>query len=474
VTDSPPQPAPTEPPAARGFNWTHFAWGTGSLGTITMISSISQLYLFFLVGVVQMSPVLAGFLIFISKMVDMVTDPLMGWISDRTNTRWGRRRPYMFVAAFACPLSLILLFSAPSLSGSIPMDVYVLSGLMFYAIVLTAYNVPYLAMPAEMTDDYNERSSIMSFRAVFLVGGGFVGSALAGLLIKKFGGGADAYQILSLCFGVVVFLSMMTAVVGTRRARFTRFVKPTIPTSSQFKLFFLNKPFLLLAAAKAFQFLQLAAGGATTLFFFIAVMEKDEGLLFPFGASVIVGSLLSLRLWLPIIKRFGKRETLIAALLAQAGLYLTWLLATPSEPMGVFIARAFLLGTMGGAVLICSQSMIVDTIEYDRKLSGINREGLYSSVFSFVEKSMYATGPLLIGVLLSAFGYDASIPRGQPQPDSALSAIIVGQAWVPAACSLFMVAVLLFYRLSESDLQQVSRHALGEQDKPAAQQIGDV
>lgn len=466
MTDTQQHDASDASPRARGINFVNLSWGVGSLGTVTMISAISNLYLFFLIGVVQMSPAVAGFLIFISKIVDMVTDPLMGWISDKTNTRWGRRRPYMFVAAFGCALSLILLFSAPSLAGSIAMETYVLAGLILFAIVLTAFNVPYLAMPAEMTDDYHERSHIMSMRAVFLVGGGFVGSALAGLLIKRFGGGAPAYQILGYCFAAVVFTAMMIAVLGTRSARFTNFVKPTISFGSQTKLFFLNKPFLVLSGAKAMQFLQLSAGGATTLFFFIAVLNKDEGLLFPFGASVISGSLLSLRIWLPIIEKFGKRETLIFALLLQAALYLTWLLATPQEPLWIFIARAFALGTMGGAVLICSQSMIVDTIEYDRKLSGINREGLYSSVFSFVEKSMYATGPLIVGLLLEWFGYDRTIPRGQPQPDSALDAIIVGQAWLPAACSLLMIAFLLFYRLTETDLKDAKRHALGETETP--------
>lgn len=449
-------------------NPVHLSWGVGSLGTITMISSISQLYLFFLVGVVQMSPAVAGFLIFISKIVDMVTDPLMGWISDKTNTRWGRRRPYMFFASFGCALSLIILFSTPSIRGAVDVETYVLAALIFYAIVLTAFNVPYLAMPAEMTDDYNERSSIMSLRAVFLVGGGFVGSAIAGLVIKAYGGGSDAYKILGYGFATLVFISMMTSVLGTKEARFTEFVKPTIPRGNQVKLFFLNKPFLLLSGAKALQFLQLAAGGASTLFFFISVMNKDEALLFTFGASVISGSILSLRLWLPIIAKYGKKETLIAALFLQALVLLSWTLATPSEPLVIFIARAFLAGIMGGAVLICSQSMIMDTIEYDRKLSGINREGLYSSIFSFVEKSMYATGPLIVGVLLSWLGYDASIPRGQPQPEDAITAITIGQAWLPALCSLLMIAVLMFYRLNEDDLKKVTRHELGEREAASA------
>jgi GPH family glycoside/pentoside/hexuronide:cation symporter len=322
-------------------------------------------------------------------------------------------------------------------------------------------------MPAEMTTDYHERSSIMSFRAAFLVGGGFLGGALAGPIIAKGGGGREGYEILGYILAAIVFISMMITVVFTRNARFTSFSRPTISRLYQARLFLANSPFLVLAGVKAFQFLQLAASGTSTLFFFVSVMNRDEALLFPFGSAVIAGSLLSLRLWLPIIRKWGKKNVMIVALLVQAVLYLSWLLANPAEDMPIFLLRGFLLGSMGGAILIASQSMIVDTIEYDRKLSGLNREGLYSSVFSFVEKMMHATGPLIIGILLATFGYDANIPRGMPQPESALLAIYLGQSILPAICSLLMVAVLIFYKLDEETLSRVQRHPMGEPQSDA-------
>ena len=443
-------------------NPINLAWGVGSLGTITMINSVASLYLFYLVGVVKISPALAGALIFASKIVDMVSDPAMGWISDRTNTRWGRRRPYMFIASLACPIAMIMLFSVPTESGAVSIPVYVELSLVFFALALTAFNVPYLAMPAEMTDNYHERSNIMSYRAVFLVGGGFVGTAVSGLIIKHFGGGEEAYRIVGYFLATVTLVSMLIAVLGTKSAKFTQFVPPTIPTINQFRLFLVNKPFLILGGIKAVQFLQLAAGSAVTLFFFINVLQKDEGLLFPFGVAVITGSVLSLRLWLPIIKKFGKRETCMAALFFHAAIHVSWLVATPDEPIVFFLARAFGLGIVSGAILVCGQSMITDTIEYDRRLSGINREGMYSSVFSFVEKSSNAAGPLVIGLLLSWFGFDASIPRGEPQSESAIMAIKFGQAWLPAACSVLMGVGLIFYNLNEERLKATGVHNLGQ------------
>lgn len=440
----------------------NLAWGFGSLGTITMISAISSLYLFFLVSIVNIPIVLAGLLITVSKIIDMISDPAMGWISDRTNTRWGRRRPYMFFASFACAAALVFLFSIPTGLGVTATAVYVEIGLIFYALALTAFNVPYLAMPAEMTDDYHERSNIMSYRAAFLVGGSFVGSAIAGLILKTYDGGAEAYRIVGYFVAVVTLIAMLIATLGTGKAKFTTFTRPTIPSINQVKLFLANKPFLVLGGVKAIQFLQISAGGAVTLFFFVNVLQKDEGLLFPFGIAVISGSVLSLRFWLPIIRRFGKRETFIVALFFQALIYLSWLLATNTEPLWLFMIRAFCLGTMSGATLICGQSMITDTMEYDRRLSGINREGTYSAVFSFIEKSMHAAGPLVVSLLLAGLGFDQSIPRGQPQPESAQFAISFGQAILPALCSAGMAFGLFFYSLSEEKLKATTLHDLGQ------------
>lgn len=442
-------------------NPVHLAWGLGSLGTITMVTAVSNLYLFFLVSVLKLAPALAGFLIFISKIFDTVSDPVMGWISDRTNTRWGRRRPFMLAGAILGPLTLVLLFQPPALGG-IDEQTVILTVLILYAAALTLFNVPYLAMPAEMTDDYHERSSIMSYRAAFLVGGGFLGGALAGPIVARAGGGAEGYAMLGYVLAAVVFLAMMITVVFTSKARFRTHRKATISVLAQARLFLANAPFLSLAAIKAFQFLQIAAGGASTLFFFISVMGRDEALLFPFGSAVIAGSLLSLRFWLPVIRKLGKKRVMVVGLLVQAAIYLSWLASGPGEPMAIFLIRAFLLGTVGGGILIASQSMIVDTMDYDRRLSGLSREGLFSSVFSFFEKIMHATGPLIIGVLLGWFGYDESIPRGSPQPESAIAAIYLGQAIIPALCSLAMAALLVFYRLDETILANTTRHALGE------------
>jgi GPH family glycoside/pentoside/hexuronide:cation symporter len=443
-------------------NMTHLGWGVGSLGTITLINAVSALYLFFLVSIIGLNPALAGLLIFISKAIDVISDPVMGWISDRTETRWGRRRPYLLGSSALCGLSMGLLFSLPALEDQTVLVGYLLLLLTFYTLALTAFNVPYMAMPAEMTDDYHERSSIMAFRAFFLVSGSFMGTAGAGLLLTMWGRDAEAYSRVGWILGAIAFVAMLVCALGTSKARFTLHRPIAIPVRNQLKLVLLNKPFLVLGSIKAMQFLQLASATTATLFFFVSVYGVAEELLFAFGGASMVGSVIGLRAWLIVQRRTSKRHVFMMALIMYIIGLLSWLLAQADDPLWMLVLRSGFIGICSGGIIMCSQSMITDVIDYDRRISGLHREGVFSASFSFIEKTTYALGPLIVGSLLTIFGYDASIPRGQPQPDSALFAVTLGMVWIPVACCAAQFILLRFYSLDEETLYNARRHELGQ------------
>lgn len=441
------------------INPVHLAWGLGSLGTIAAIASVSNLYLFFMVSVLGVSPALAGFLIFLSKTFDIVTDPLMGYISDRTKSKSGRRRPWLFWASGLTGLSVGLLFSV-GLSPDVSL-VTITALLFFYAAALTMFNVPYLAMPAEMTDDYHERSTLMSYRALFLVGGGFVGNSVAGLMIRRFGGGAEGYAAMGWVMGAIVFITMLACWAGTAKARTTSFEKPAIAPVQQMKLIFVNKPFLVLSLLKALQFLQLASAGGSLLFFIVHIMARDESSLFPYGVGVSAATLVFLPMWLKVGRRIGKRRALAVSLTFNLLAHLSWLFADAGEPAALLVLRAVATGTFVGGIVVFSQSMILDVIAYDRKISGISREGLFSSLFSFIEKTTYALGPLLIGLLLSGFGFDAKLGVGQ-QSETALDGIRIALIGIPFLANSGMLVCVYFFRLTEKQLAEATLHPLAE------------
>ena len=139
----------------------------GAMGTGVMIGALTGYGLYYMTNYLGIAAGVAGSLIGLSKFFDMISDPVMGQISDRTETKWGRRRPYLMVGAIACPLALLLLFHVPAFENNTTTVAVIFFVLLLYAAAFTSFNVPYFAMPAEMTSNYLERTVIMSQRIFF-------------------------------------------------------------------------------------------------------------------------------------------------------------------------------------------------------------------------------------------------------------------------------------------------------------------
>ena len=135
------------------------AWGTGALGVALMMNSIGGFILFYMVSVLKIEPALAGSLIFIAKLAGVVTDPMVGTWSDRLNTQASRRRPFLVFGAITCSAAYVMIFTTPLFSAELLRAGWVFTALLLYTAGYSLFNVPYMSMPAEMTDDYHERTS---------------------------------------------------------------------------------------------------------------------------------------------------------------------------------------------------------------------------------------------------------------------------------------------------------------------------
>lgn len=134
-----------------------FGWAVGAHGTSTMIGVLVTYLLIYMTDHLGIAAFTAGAIIFAARMYDLITDPLMGYISDRTRSRWGRRRPYLLLGAVSCFIAFVALFNVPDISNETAMVFYAAFMLILFTTAYTIFNVPYLAMPAEMTDSYNDR-----------------------------------------------------------------------------------------------------------------------------------------------------------------------------------------------------------------------------------------------------------------------------------------------------------------------------
>lgn len=421
-------------------------WSAGSIGTVVILSTTSILLLFFMTSVLGLAPALAGALLFGAKLFDAVIAPMMGRISDGAATRWGRRRPFLFLGGFVSALAFLILFMPPALEG-VALSAWMVAGLLVLALGYTLFNVPYLAMPAEMTASPQERTALLSFRVAFVaIGGALVG--FAPKVAASLGGDRPAWAVTGAMLGALVLVAMLTAFRASARARATI----AAPGGDRESLFVVlaNRPFVMLLLAKTFQLVGLAAMQASILFFIVQVLGVSEGVVGVYVVVTTIAMLASMPLWVMLGKRHRKRDLFIAACLGYALVKLSFLLAAPGEPAFLIHLRGALGGLLTGGVLLMGQSILPDAIDWDCRRSGVRREGLYAGAYSLVEKSAMALGPLLVGLILQGFGFDPQAAKaGIVQTEVAVTGVYLGAAVLPALLYALSTVPLLFYRIDE-------------------------
>ena len=439
-------------------HWQKIGWAAGTHGTATMIGVLVTFMLSFLTRVVGIEAAAAGAVIFASRLYDMVADPAMGHISDRTRSSLGRRRVYLLWGAVACFVTYGALFDFPAVESA-GAKIAVAAVLLFaFNTAYTVFNIPYLAMPAEMTESYHERTVLMSIRVVFFTTATlvlFLGNAA---LIGKFGP-EKGWPLFGWLTGAVVFISMLVSFFASRDVpRTPRTENVGVPVAEQIRLVFANRPFSIFLAVKLLQLTAQASSNAALLFFGAYVLKNEQALQIAFGVFFTLGTFAAIPLWTIAGKRFGKRACYMTAAVLYAVVMLSWLMAAEGEAALLTYIRLGSLGATVAGILVMGFAILPDTIEYDRRRTGINREGVYAGIYSTLEKIAAAFGPLIFGAYLSAAGF-ISGEGGAPavQPGAAISAIYIGVAVIPAIASLASAGLLWFYDLTEERLKAAGR-----------------
>jgi GPH family glycoside/pentoside/hexuronide:cation symporter len=429
------------------------AWGIGTLGPVTVLTATNALLLRFLTDNYGLAAGLAATLIAVSKFYDAFADVAMGIVSDRTRSRWGRRRPYLIGGAVLLAVSLLAIFAAPNFAGETARTVYMALILMFYATAYTIFNVPYMAMPGEMTRDYHERSELMRWRVYGVGMAILIASAIGPKLLDWFGGGGDAYAKMAMVFAPIIILAGIVAFAGTAHAPSTERSVTHHGIGEQIRSAAGNRPFLVLILVK---FITLMSLGVQSIFpfFFQRILAVPNGVLGTYFLYQTSMFLIAPSLWLWCSRRWGKKRTFMAALALSLPVWLSWMLAVQGEPLWMVYLRGVVIGISGSGVILMGQSMLPDTMEYDHLRTGLRREGVFAALYTTVEKFSGAIGVALVGALLGAYGYVQSRGGAVDQPASALWAIRIAMAYVPAAITLAGMAALAFYDLDERKLNE--------------------
>ena len=442
----------------------YLGYALGSVGTGIYNTVPGLLLLFYMTNTLGISAWLAGLAIFVPKLWDVVTDPWMGSISDRSHTRWGRRRPWLLLGGLTLPALFAAMFMTPDFADPMLRFAWVFGFYVLCASAYTVFSVPYIAMPAEMTEDYHETTTLMAWRMAALTVGVLVSGALAPVLVEKVGGGGRAgYATMAVIIGLVLGAAMVGTFFGTRRAPQRERTLEAPPFWSTFGQALRVKPFAILTVGYFFQHAGVGAVLAVVPFFATYVLEGDKLTLTIMFVCLVGPAFAAMPLWVALSKRIGKLHGYIASMLLFGGFGASLWFARP-DMVGLVYVQVALMGVGWAGTELFPFSMLPDVITADRETSGQRREGLFTGLWMAIDKGALAIGALCASLVLDASGFIESEP-GEivTQPASALTGISIGTALLPAIFVVISLPIVRRYSLARETNRDQPRESAQEQ-----------
>ena len=458
---------PATPEAERLAARTKLGFALGDHSLNVALSALSLFYLVFLTDVAGLRPALAAAVLFVGRVVDAFADPLMGRVSDRTRTRWGRRRPYFLLGALPFGASFAALWLDPTLGSQSAKFTWFAALYVGHSLVSTVIGVPYVAAQPEMTLDYQERNSLGSFRAAGSVLGTLVVAATVQPLVGALGGGARGFTAAGLVLGVWLALPWLVVFRVTReRPEFQR--PSSLSLLAGARTLVRHASYRRLVALYLCSRVAMDVAGAILVFYFKWWIGRPDDVSWALGL-LLASSVLSLPGWLWLGRRFEKRTLFVAGTgwwLALQGLFF---LAGPETPRAQILVLAALMGLGYAMADMIPWSMLGEVVDEDELTTGERREGVYGGVFSFLRKLAGASAVGLVGVALDLAGF---VPAAKEQSAGAVLAIRAVTAGAPAFFLALSITIALGYGLGRREhraiLEQIHARELARRGGPGA------
>jgi GPH family glycoside/pentoside/hexuronide:cation symporter len=417
---------------------------TGSFGTVPGL-----LLLPYLTDSLGIGSAVAGLIVFLPKAWDVILNPVTGRLSDQVSSARGTRRPFLLWGGISLAMAFVLLFFGPHAPPGVAGG-WVVVAFLLCATAYSAFQVPYVALPAELTDDYAERTRLLTWRVAILAFA-ILASGATAPLIRNAVGGAAGYRAMAIFVAVLILSGALGAYAGTHGIRTATIPSPPGGLAAQLRIAWQVRDFRLLLITFVGQALAIGSMLAGVDYVARIVLRNPDASSILF-ACFVGPALLVTPLWQRTAGRLGKKRGYLLSSLVLA-VAAAGLLAAGIAPVIMVYGLAAIAGAGYAGCQLFPLAMLPDTAAHEARQSNENRIGVFTGVWTAGETLGLALGPVIFALVLTAGGYQSSTVGGLAQPGSAIAAITVGFSLLPALLIITSLLALRGYALTAQDLR---------------------
>lgn len=436
---------PTGPVLSTG---RRLGYGIGDFGFNLFFTTASLYLLFYYTDVLGLSPATAGWVFAAALVWDALFDPVMGYVANRTRTRWGRYRPYLLFGGLPLAASWTLIFLPVDLEGS-ALVLFAASAHIVFRTLYAVVSMPYLALSATMTGDSHERGILASIRMVAATMCGLFAAFSTLKLVELFGGGSNGFFWTAVVYGIIAAAIFVMVFASTAEVAAAPDEEAPSP-GDMIAMLRRNSAFWIVCAAM----LAGAFGGTlfskTLPYYFKYAVERPD--LIGLALTALTAAVaISMPVWTAVMKRSSKRTMwLSGAVVGLCGYALLWF--TPRDATAMLLPIA-VIGFGAGASYLGFWSMMPDTVEYGEWRSGIRSEGAVFGFVSLIQKGALGLAAAFLGELLSAIGYRANV-RQSTETLEMMRFIMIGGAGGLAVTAAIAISFYPINRKTHARLQK--------------------
>jgi oligogalacturonide transporter len=429
-----------------------FSYAVGDLYGGGAFFIIGALFLVFLTDVAKVAPALAGTIILIGKIWDAITDPTMGYISDNTRSRFGRRRLYFLIGILPIFLSWVLLWTSFDLSSNVAKFIYYLLIYLLFNTVFTLVMVPYNSMPAEMTSEYTDRSKLITVRMLFSQGGMLLGAVLPVTIIQLFGTNPSmGYLVMATVFGLIFSIPWIFVFRGTYEqdrelpdVKKDKLINVMKGIAKDFASTLKNKSLKIHTTMYIAAYVSMDVFNALLIYYIRDYMDMFGSYQVLLGI-VVVFQMLSLFIVMKLCNKLGNAKTYRIHAIVWMVAIVALNLLNPGVPLWAILAVGIVIGFGLSGCVMTPYNMLAFVVDADEMITTERREGIYAGMMTFLRKIAQALALFFVGIGLDLINYQEPINDiVQTQSDSTLLGIRL--MFFLAPLTLLLIGVIVSFK----------------------------